>query len=810
MPRIDTLLRDLRDGLRSLRRDAAVTAFIVVIAALGIGASSTVFSLARALVLRALPFENPSQLVWIANGTSDNLSDQSVQVNSLLALRETSTTFEDFAAFYPFYGSEDVRLGGQAEPRRVTVVPVTQTFFTLLGVQPLLGRSFSDSESRDDPSRTVVLGHEFWQRQFDADPGIIGRTIMLDGEPPTVIGVLPPSFDFASTFTPGRRADLFQSFPLNDRTNRRGNTLSLIGRLKPGVSLEAAQAEANVVRSRIDAARAAGINLNKSVPRVIMLQERISGSYTSILLALASAVSILMVLVCANISNLLLVRASVRRREMAVRAALGAARGTLVRQLLVESLLLGAAGAAVGVLLAVVATSAIAQLKETTIPLLNGVHVDPVVLGGTVLATILTGFAFGVLPALHATSLALPTALVGGARGSTDGRGGRLRHAIVMGQVAVVCVLLTGAGLLARSLERVLDVQPGFATENRITIRVDPQRGMRQAERNAYFDAVVREVSVVPGVQSVGLTDALPLGDNFGWRIWNARAAEQSPSDENKVPSLVRMIDQGYLDAMGIVLKAGRTFTVADDSNEEPVIIINERLASSLWPEQEAVGRLLVTSDEARRVVGVVGNVHYFGLDKGEDPEMYMPLKRGDYRVVDLVIRASMNPSALTAGIRAALRRADATLPVMEMRTMQDLLDRSTFPRRFVVLLIAGFAVFGVLLAGLGIYAVTSYAVTQRTREIGIRMALGATAQVVRTGILQQTAVLVAGGVAIGLPVSWMAARSIESLLFGVQVGDRLTFAAVLVIMAMVAGLAGYLPARRATNTDPATALRAR
>ena len=801
--------RDIRYAIRSLRFDKSAAVFSIAIAGLGIGASVTVFSLCQALLLRPLPFDDPDRLIWIANGTSENLSAQTVQVANLIELREQNRSFEGIAGFYQFYAPDDVRLTGAGEPERLTGVPVTRTFFSLLGVRPEAGRFFDESESLYGAPKTTVLGYRFWQRRFNGDRGIVGRSIVLDGAPVTVIGILPESFDFEATFIPGRRVDLFFPFPLSPETNRQGNTLALVGRLRSGVDLRTAQAEATVIASRIKTGRFENGSRNGFRPRLVTLRERVSGRFQSALLVLAGAVGFLMLLVCANLSNLLLVRASRRQREMAVRAALGASRRDLVRQMMTESLVLCVAGAVVGLVLATIATTLVSRIQGTTIPLLRDVRVDNVALGFTVLVAVLTGIIFGVLPAFQASAQALPVALAEASRGSTSGRGGRVRRAIVVAEIALACVLSTGAGLLIRSLGRVLDVQPGFTAENVIAVRVDPSRAQTTlAERNVYFDEVVRAVQAVPGVQALGLTDALPLGDNFGWRRWDAGAEGYTPNEGERVQPLVRVIDDGYLSAMKIPLRAGRTFTDADDGSSEPVIIVNETLASTLWPGKDPIGRMLKTSRVNRRVIGVVAGVRYFGLDRGLEPEMYLPIRAGNYESVDLVVRGAIPTTALAAGVRAALRRVDPNLPTVEFRTMEQLVDRSVFARRFTVLLVAGFAAFGLILSCLGIYAVISYSVSQRTQEIGIRMALGATPARLRTTIFGETGVLVVVGVLVGVPASWMASRAIRGLLFDVGASDPATYAIVLGVMCVVAVLAGYMPARRATQVDPAVALR--
>ena len=802
----DTLARDIRHGLRSLRRDLGASILVVAIAAIGIGASTTVFSICQALLLRPLPFQDPEHLVWIANGTRENLSAQSTQVNNMLDLRTESRSFADIAGYFPFYAPGDVHFAGNGEPERLTGVPVTQSFFALLGVRPLVGRFFNDEESRFRAPKTVVLGYDFWRRRFGGDRGMVGRSILLDNEPVTVIGILPESFDFAAMFTPGQPADVFFPFPLAPETNRQGNTLCLIGRLHNGFTLRAAQREATQIAATIQTGLIDGAYRNGFTPRLTTLRERVSGKIEPALLVLSAAVGFLMLLVCANLSNLLLVRASTRAREMAVRTALGAQRRELVRQLLVESFALAGGGAVLGVLLATTGTWFVARVQGTAVPLLAGVHVDTTVLGFTVLIAVATGIGFGLVPALHGTSFNLATALAEGTRGTSEGRGSRLRRTLVVVEVALVCVMLSGAGLLARSLRHVLEVQPGFAADHLTAVRVDPRQAVDLATKVAYFDAIVREVSSLPGVQSVGLTDALPLGDNFGWRRWTASTAE-IPEGKNAPAPLVRIVDEGYFAAMQIPLRAGRPFDVAD-AQGVPAIIVNEQLARTLWPGKDPIGREIKTSRKTRRVVGVVRDVRYFGLDREPDMEMYMPLRTGDFQSVDLVIRSSLPPAMLAASVRAALRRIDPSMPVPAFRTMRELVDRSTFVRRFVVSLVGGFALFGLLLAALGIYGVISYAVIQREQEIGIRMALGATPAVVLRGIMGQTGALVLIGALCGLPVAVFAGRAIRSLLYDVGSSDPMTFGAVVAVLGAVAALAGYLPAFRASRVDPAVALR--
>jgi putative ABC transport system permease protein len=806
---LDGAARDLRYALRTLRRDAAWTTAAVSIVAFGVGASATVFSVVHALLLRPLPFEDPARLVWIANGESENQSAQTIQVDNLLDFQRQSRAIVDAAAFSPFYGVGAIRLTGGGPPERVTAVPVTERFFRVLGVRPLAGRFFTAEECRWNATKAVVLAYGFWERRLGADPSIVGRAIVLDGVATTVVGVLPPSFDFAATFTPGSRADLFVPFPLAPETNRRGNTLAAIGRLASGADLAASQAEAAVIGRRLEAARAGSQRRNGFRPRLITLRDHVSGGFTTPLLVLAVSVGFLMLLVCANLSNLLLARAAQRAREMAVRTALGARRVVLVRQLLVESLVLSGAGAVFGLLLAVAGTTLLATLDAAAWPL-HGARVDAAALAFTVAVAVATGLAFGLLPALRVSGGHPQRTLKDGGRGVLGPGRDITRRAIVVAEIALVCVLLTGAGLLLRSLVRVLDVPLGFEPRSLLAMRVDPPASYTsRARRSAYFDAIVRGAGSVPGVEAVGLTDALPLGNNTGWRRWDASATRERHERGGTAQPLVRMIDEGYLAAMRIPLHAGRAFASTDTVGSERVVVVNDALARILWPGADPVGRMLHTQGEGLRVVGVVGGVSYFALEREPEPEMYLPLRQiGDGHTVDLVVRGTQPEPVVANSMRAALQRVDPGLPVADVTTMDHLIDRAVFARRFVAWLIGGFAVFGLVIASLGLYALIAHSVAQRTHEMGIRLALGASPATLQRGVLSQTARLTLVGLAIGLPAAWTLGRAIRSLLFGVVPWDPVTFVAVAGALASVALLAGYLPARRASRIDPLQALR--
>jgi putative ABC transport system permease protein len=808
---IEVLVRDARFALRTLRREAAFTTSAILIAGLGIGASTTVFNVFNTLLVRPLPFHAPDRLIWISNGTSDNLSAQTVQAANLQLLGE-GQSFEAVAAFSPFYSPGGVRLTGSGDAERITAVPVTERFFPLLGIQPRLGRFFSSDECQINAPKTVMLDHAFWQRRFNSDPSVVGRAIVLNGVAATVVGVLPETFDFASTFTPGQGADLFVPFPIAPQTNRQGNTLAAIGRLTSGVLLAHAQAEATVIGDRVKAGEVVDNLWRRNAFRPVLstLRDRISGRLRPALLAVAGAIGLLMLLVCANLSNLLLTRASVKQRDLAVRTALGAERHHLIRPLLVESVILAVGGATLGLAIAAASSQLLSRLTGTNIPLLDDVRVDGVAIAFTATVAVLMGLAVGLLPALHISRVAPQRVLAGAGRGSIGSLGVWTQRSIVVAEIAVVCVLLTGAGLLMRSLIRVLDVDLGFDTQNLITVRVDPVRASSTRDsRNRYFDDLLQHVRAVPGVEAAGLTDALPLGDNFGWRRWTASTPGRVDPPGARLSPLVRMIEEGYFTAMKVPLRVGRSFNASDIASSEPVIIVNETLAETLWPGEDPLGRVVTTSGQSRRVVGVVGGVRYFAPERDSGIEMYLPLRQtGDYEVVDLVIRSAVVPATLTPALRDALRRADRDLPLTEFRTMGQLVDRSLLSRRLVMRVIAGFAVFGLLLASVGLYAVISYAVSQRRQEIALRIALGASPHHVQQRVLLQTLSLALAGVLVGLPLAWMTSRAIQGLLFGIESSDPATFVAVLVLLTAVVGLAGYIPARRAARVDPVSALR--
>jgi len=800
---IGDLTQDLRHAFRGMRREAGFTAFTILIAGLGIGASSTVFSVVNAMLLRPLPFRDPGRLVWISNGNDST----STQAEHYADLRELNRSFSDLAGWFGYYRVGDKELTGIGEPERLTSVPVTGNFFAVLGVQPAIGRSFTTEECQGKYSAppAMLLSHSFWRRRFDSDPSVVGRKLTLDNRPVTVVGVLPASFDFGSVFAPGTLVDIFVPWPLTDKTKPQGNTMTIVGRLKAGATVPSARTEFNVLGKQLTSQYP---ERNPLAPRLVPLAQRVSGAVRPALFVLACAVGVVMLIVCANLSNLQLARLGARQKEMALRAALGAGRSRLLRQVLTETVALSCLGAVLGLVLAVAGTRELARLQAFNLPLLQSVRIDGSALLFTLLAAVASGVLFGLLPALRVAALSLHEGLQDASRGSSGGqRHAWVRDGLVVSEIAFACILLVGAGLLIRSFLRVLDVNLGFQPERAAALRIDPSfRISGVAQQNSFIDDVLTRARSVPGIVAAGITDILPLGGDRSWQV-SAVGQVYGKSHPPPEPS-IRVVSDGYFAAAGIPLRLGRWFTERDRASSDPVVVVNETLARTLWPGQNPVGQR-ITQDGGRRVIGVVGDVRHEALETAGGPEMYLPMRQtGDYSAMELVVRTALPPDSLAAGIRTALRPIDPNLPVREFVTFQDLVDRAVSPRRFLVLLLAGFAAFALILASLGIYAVISFSVSQRVQEIGIRMALGASATDLQRRIVLRTLGLAGLGLALGMAGSRVLSGALSSLLFGITTGDPVTFIEVGSLLIAVAAIAGYIPAWKASRIDPMVALR--
>jgi len=627
---------------------------------------------------------------------------------------------------------------------------------------------------------------------------------MLNNRPVTVVGVLPESFDFASVFAPGIPVDVFIPWPLADPRKPSGNTMKVVGRLRAGVTVDRAQAEFTLLGKQLESQHP---ERNDIVPMLAPLPKYVSGRMRPALFVLSCAVGVVMLIVCANLSNLQLARLGARQKEMTMRTALGAGRSRLLRQMLTESVALSCCGAVLGLIIAVAGTRALAHSQAFNLPLLESVRVDGSALLFTLLAAVGSGVLFGLLPAIRGTALSLLEGLQDSSRGSSGGR----RHAwvrdgLVISELAFACILLVGAGLLIRSFVRVLDVNLGFQPERAAALRIDPSfRISNQEQQNSFLDDVLNRARSVPGILAAGITDVLPFRDDRGWGV---SGVGQVYPKGHMPEAYIRVVSDGYFEAAGIPLRSGRGFTERDRALSERVVVVNETLARTLWPGQNPLNQM-VTTDRGRRVVGVVADVRHTALEAAGGSEMYLPMRQtDDYAAMQLVVRTALPPDSLASGIRTALRPVDPSLPVRDFVTFQDLVDKAVSPRRFLVLLLTGFAAFALILASLGIYAVISFSVSQRVQEIGIRMALGASAADLQRRIVLRTLGLATLGLILGMAASRVLSGTLASLVFGITSSDPMTFIAMGTLLTAVAAIAGYIPAWKASQIDPMVALR--
>ena len=810
---LDIFLQNLKYTLRTLSRDRGFTLVAVLILALAIGANIGVFNVVNTLLLRPLPFPESHQLIWIAPPpTSCGLSCATYSADAYEEFRAQSRAYQDVTGYMAFATADNLRLTGRGEPEPATGIEVIGNFFQVLGVQPAMGRLFTPDEARGGPHPIALLANAYWRRQFASDPAIVGKAIELNGTPVTIVGVLPDSFDFGAVFSPGAKVDLFTPLDLNLERDW-GNIVTLLGRLRPGVTVAQALDDAKRV--------APNIYFNVKYPQTlgrykgdlipVPLKDYVTGKLRRSLIALWCAVGAILLIAGVNLSNLLLARAAARAKEFAVRGALGASRGRIVRQLLLESFVLSGAGAALGLGLALMLIAWLAHQGSLALPLLSALRIDRQALGWTVLVAVFTAMIFGLLPGLRTASGNLQEVLKDSGAGTGLGRKHeRVRAALVVSEIALACVLLVSAGLLLRSFLNVLDVDLGFRPDHAASIKVDyddsaPSADASQSKRGEIFQQIIARVSALPGVEAAGISDYLPLGPNRNWDTPVPKGKTVAPGE---LPDpLVYVITPGFIRAMGIRMH-GRDFTWADGPHSERVVLINASAARVYWPGEEPVGKILMRGQEEDRVVGVVDDVHEETVEGGAGSQIYYPAMQQGPSGAQLVVRTSLPPAVLAASVLRALRELNPNQPAAEFRPIQAVVDRAVSPRRFFILLVAAFAGLGLLLAALGIYGVISYSVTQRTQEIGIRMALGATTAQVQLRVIGKTLRLTLIGIATGSIASLFVARAIAALLFGTTPTDPVTFAAVMITLATVALLAGYLPARKASRIDPMVALR--
>jgi predicted permease len=819
-------LQDTRYTLRTLRNNPSFAIVAILVLALGIGVNIAVFSVVNTLLLRPLPFPNSHQLVWFTGGKSfdaktrvaGGLSGQTYTVDAYLEYQRNNQSFQSVTGYQTFYNSLQYKLTGSGQPRQLNAVEVAGNFFPTLGIQPALGRNFTQEETLKGGRPAALLSYYIWKTQFASDPAIVGRALTINGSPVTVVGVLPPSFDFGAVFSPGMKVDLFVPAVM-DFWRTWGNTLAIVGRLKPSVTPAQAQDEADRLFPLLKSEHKDWFEDYTS--DLTTLKDHVAGKLQRSLVVLWSAVGLILLIVCVNLSNLQLSRAATRNKEFAMRRALGASRGRLIRQLLTESLVLSLAGAALGLAIAYAIVYYLAHQTSISLPLLATIRVDSEALAWTLLIALAVGILFGLAPAFKMSGGNLQEALKDNAAGMAAGRRHeRFRSTLVISEVALACVLLVGAGLLLRSFLKVLELDLGFEPSHAAAMNIDlpPINNLpgnnppsyindQITQRAVIFKTAIDRVSALPGVESAGIADMLPLDRNRSWGLQSIGRPHPKDADSG---ALVYLVTPGYLQAIGMRLKTGRDFTWHDTPEMQSVILINEAMARREWPGEDPIGKLAsgVSKDPAR-VIGVIADVRESNLEQTSSPEVYIPMtQNSDMEGATLVVRSRIAPDALSTSVLSALRALNPGQPATEFRSLQALVDRSVSPRRFFVLLVTIFAALGVLLAALGIYGVISYSVTQKTQEIGVRMALGASTGRVQREVLWSTLRLALIGIALGTVASFAAARLIASLLFATTPSDPIAYAAMILSLIVIALLSGYIPARRASRIQPMAALR--
>ncbi len=811
-----SILQDLRHGVRVLLKTPGFTFLALLTLALGIGANTAVFSVVNAVLLRPLAFENPQEIVSVfEQRPRENSFRGAISALDFVDWRRMSRSFSNIA----IYDAGHYNLTtGKGDPERIPGAQVTPGFLEALGVRPQMGRDFESSAEQPGHNQAVLITYGLWQRRFGSDPAIVGKSAGINGESFVITGVLPKDFTFP--FAP--QCELLVPAVLGpDQLRYRGiHMFNGIARLKTGVTLQHARAEMVIISKQLEQ-QYPDSNTGHAA-NLIPLREDLSGTIKPALLVLLGAVFLVVLIACANVANLLLARASVRRREMAVRAALGCSRWRLAQQSLVESALLGFAGAGVGILLAMwgldVMRSAFFNRVERigffSQAGLDTIGIDWRVLLFTLGSTLASVLLFGVSPALASADADLNPTLRSGGRGSTGDRG-KFRSALIVGEVAISLLLLTGAGLLAKSFLALLDVNPGFRAEHVLAAGISlPDRKYKTTQQAAQFhDALLDRAAALPGVRSAALTDVLPLsGDDSRMGI---KLPDRTPRPGEHWRLNPRLVSAAYLETMGIPLLAGREFTATDATGNRPVAIVSETAARLYWPGRNAAGQHFAFNNDVApwiEIIGVAGAIHNQALDRDATADVYMPYRENPYlyapTAMTLVLWTVEDEATLGPAIRGMVSSMDRSLPVSHIRPMEAYLADSSAPRRFNVILLGAFAVIALILATAGLYGVMSYLVNQRIGEIGIRMALGARPAQVLGLVVRKAMLLASAGVALGMIAAAAATRLMSSLLFGVQARDPMVFAVAPAILIAVAMLASYIPARRASRVDPLVALR--
>ena len=820
---METLRQDIRFGLRTLLKRPGFTLVAVLTLALGIGANSAIFSVVNAVVLRPLPYGAPERLVALwGNLNQKGFEELELSAPEFVDFRQRGAhVFEDVAA----YSQGGFNLTGAGEPERIQGAYATASLFSTLGVAPLKGRAYTEEEDRPGSNDVIVISHSLWQRRFGGDLSVVGKSITLDGRPNTVVGVMPADFHFPDKDTDIWKPAAFDADLLSPN-NRGSHFLNAVARLKPGFTTARAGEEVAAL------ARAQGQENANNYPRgfgasVRPLDEEVVGpSVRTSLFVMLGAVGLVLLIACANVANLLLARAASRRKEVAVRTALGAGRARIMRQLLTESVMLALAGGAVGIVLALWGVDLLVALAPEGTPRVAEVGLDARVVGFTFGVSLLTGVIFGLVPALYSSKVDLNESLKEGGRGGTEGASrGRLRGLLVVGEFALALVLLAGAGLLVKSFTRVLEESPGFDSRGVLTMRLVLSQSKYNGydQHRAFYSNLFTRLRQLPGVEAVGANNLLPLNGSGGSRGFLIEG-RPVPQGQSHPEEQLRFITPGYFEAMRVPLLRGRDFEDRDVTGQTRVAVVSRSMAERHWPGEEAIGKRFAYANIRRgsehqpewiEIVGIVGDIKHRGLDLESKPEIYVPVYQPLFTnrptpplSLYVAVRTSGDPAALASSVRREVAAVDPEQPLANVRTMEERLAESVAQRRFNMTLLGVFACVALVLAGVGVYGVMAYAVARRTHEIGVRVALGAQRSDVVRLVLRQGMWLALAGVGVGVAGAYAATRLMTGLLYGVSPTDPLTFLGVSALLTAAALLACLVPARRATKVDPMVALR--
>ena len=813
---METLRQDLSYGFRTLFKNPGFTAVAVLSLAIGIGANSAIFSVINALLLRPLPYQDADRLAILWQRSPGlNVAQDWFSPGQCLDVRAENQVFEQVAVTI----GASFNLTGQGGPEHVDGARVTSSIFPLLGAKAALGRVLLPEEDSPGKPATVILSHGFWRRRFGGDPQVIGKTLVLSGSSFEIVGVMQPGFSLTKevmlTVNAIERADVLLPLPMSEgaRTNRGNEDFNIFAKLKPGVSLAQAQADMDVIAGRMKQRYPENYPAHGGLTiSVVPLLKQVVGEIDLALYVLLATVGFVLLIACANVANLLLARATVRQKEIAIRAAVGASRARIARQLLTESALLALTGGMLGMVIALGAVEALRAFGPGNIPRLNEIGVDGRVVAFTFFISMLTGIVFGLAPALRASRVDLNETLKEGGRGADRGHGRHMtRKLLVVFEVALSLIVLICAGLLIRSYRRVVNAHPGFDSRNVHAMRLSLPGARYSTPESVvgFFRQVGERLEQTPGVESVGTSYSLPMSAvAFAWEPITVEGY-MPPTAQDTIISNVRIINPGYFDVMRIPLKLGRYFTGQDIKGAQETVIVNEALAERFWPNEYPIGKRLQRGESGpwRTVVGVISDTKEYSAEKEPPIAVYYPAEQVIARNMYLVIRTTSDPIPMTAAIVKEIQAVDPEMPVYDVGSMDQRLYGSLARQRFSMFLLGVFALIAVILAAIGVYGVMAYSVSQRTHEIGVRIALGARPDAILRLVIRQALILAALGIAIGLVGAFALTRVMSSLLFGVSATDLLTFVITSLLLGSIALMASYIPARRAAKVDPIAAL---